>query len=136
MSDTTPVEGLVEKALENVELPPRDLTKERDLKCVPIAQEIVKIIGEQVLPLGDITEEQRKEYFPITKKVLELLLAKGATLGEVNYIMKMVMQCSDMIQNIVIASLNDNLKRAELKKWGSKLDDLTLQKLDDALKLD
>lgn len=112
------------------------LHEERLARCVPVAQEIVKILGESRLPLGDITDEDQKEYDAASDRILQLMIERGTLFTERNFIFQLILQSWEQVKIPVIKSLEHHFDRVMEHALGKKIDEVTVQFMDETLKKD
>ena len=62
---------------------PKDLTKERMKKMVPLARQVLEMIVEAELPMGDLHAHDNEKFNMLAKNILQLMLE-----NEVKYIDK------------------------------------------------
>lgn len=116
-------------------LPAPDATAEREARCVPVAKEIVKLIGsfDQGM-IGEATTTQAQEYvnsyFELVKQIMELLLARNVIIDEIPYIMSLVMMPFDYATNLLKNSMQANVARLEVKTFGKQLGELGMADVD------
>jgi hypothetical protein len=108
---------------------------ERDERLVPLAQDVIRIIGNMRPALGNIEHETIvKSYFPITTQILEVLRKANVTLKDANYVMQLALQAYDQTNKLVIDSLQKSFEKAENKVWGMESEDITMQYVDSILR--
>lgn len=114
----------------------KDLTKERDDRCVPIAKEFLSLVGKYEKGIiGDgKNEEIAESYRPLAKQILEMYLEKNIRVHESGYIHRLVLQSFQTVQDIIINSLNESLKKAEKEMWGKEASEITIKEIDEKIK--
>lgn len=105
-------------------MPKKDLSKEREEECMPIAREILKLIGEssESFILGSANMEDFTAFYQkfVAEKILPLVTAKNIKTAEHTFIMQMVLQPVDFIKNLLAASLEEAENAAVASKFGLK----------------
>lgn len=115
------------------------LSKDRDNKCEPIAEQILQIIASHKPP-ASITNNERDHqkmldaYTPIYAEITQLFLRKQVTLSEIEYTMSIVLSFFELTKQLIDRSNRKNLELAQNKLWGKEVLDLTLNDVDDILK--
>jgi len=114
----------------------KDLTKETNDRCFPVAREILKIIGNnENLLLGSFSQkEANKEYKDLVQNIKQLMLDNKLLLSDVNYILKVILQPIDAVKYILNENFNKLLEDAEKKFWGKERGDISIEDLDNILK--
>lgn len=70
-----------------------NLSKARDERCIPIAKELIKLIGNEESSVGsNVSGEQTKVYSDIATKVLATLLAKDVMFEDISFIFRLVLE--------------------------------------------
>lgn len=113
---------------------PRDLTKERNDRCVPIAQEIVKIMAKAPVVLDPKSTDAFDLYVPLYQEVATMLKEKGVKLSEVGYCFALARQCGIMLEDLTGQSLNKHVAQANEKFWGKPDSEVTVTDLDAQVK--
>lgn len=108
---------------------------ERKKMLEPLAMDILTIITNNRPSMNDSDMDKlTREYTPIYSEVMQLCLDKGLYLGELEYVFKIVRQAVEILENLVIHSINEKKKNADNKLWGvDKASNLTLAHLDNVL---
>lgn len=114
----------------------RDLTKERDERCVPVAKEVLNMIAAVDGLAGNVKPELlEKCYDQVAKDILQLYLDKNILVSEANFVQQLVLQIINESLGIVSISINNNLKNIEKMMFGGKdVRDVGMQELDAKLK--
>ena len=125
-----------ELAEQSVEAEPEaDLSQERDDRCVPIVREIMKELAEQEpLIMSDNKEELIASYQPIYEMFVKRALEEGVLANDLIYITQLLLSVVDNFRNVVMQSSQRNLDRANEKLWGSTMEGISLQRIDEVLK--
>lgn len=99
-----------------------DLTKKREEECIPIAREILRLIGEASAeaPMGAFDQTAGDSFYQkfLEEKILPLLTEKDIKTAEATYIMSMVLQPLDFTKNLLNVSLQDAENSAVAAKFG------------------
>lgn len=112
----------------------KDLSTERNERCVPHAKAAIKIIADFDGPLGDIKpQEMQESYDALVRAVLEYMRDNGVRATETGYIKQLVLQKFDHVLSYVIASLDKNIVAATDILWNKKSDEVTLKDIDNVL---
>jgi hypothetical protein len=102
-----------------------DLTKERETRCVPIAQAIVKLIGESNPKMGDVPmHELTAEYKEMAKQTIEKLMESNVTVAEINYILQLARQPIEALQSVLTDTFTGHLEKVQVLKLGATLGDI------------
>ncbi len=93
-----------------------DLSHQRDIRCVPITLELIKLIANmENLPVGSHVNEKDgkslKAYVPAVKAFMEMLIEKDVQVLEVAYIFTLVRQAFQFVQDSIDETLNQNMNR-------------------------
>lgn len=122
------------KIKKNSDKVERDLTKERNDRCVPVAKKVLKLIGEFN---GSVLIEDRmkfvKEYDELVMKVLEVIKESGIPVAEWGYVSQLAFVPLDHVKNYVSETINLNLSEVLSHMWGKDemavtLEDIALKK--------
>lgn len=96
------------------ENPERDWTQERDVRCIPVAHEIFKLIaGMEKLPINHdfmTKEEAYQIYFDTNKAISALISARDV---DVKSDMQFIWQCVEEIVTITKKLTTDSIERNE-----------------------
>lgn len=112
-----------------------NLTKMRDEKCVPIAQEILQIIASFDCKMGGEDRDAMVDhYLPLKNKIIKVLLEKEVPIDHVGHINRLMLQPLDFATNLVANSLNESMRQMQIKLFKKEIKDLTVKELDDMLK--
>jgi len=113
-----------------------DLEKERQERCIPIAQKIIKILGssDNLLIGEDVSHDDRiKCYEPLFGEIMTELKESNIKWAEVPYVFTLVFQSYEFIKNLVTLSMNAQMKRAEDVLWKMDSDEVKIQDVDKVL---
>jgi len=124
----------VEKKIKKEE---NKLTSERNARCIPIANKILKKIVE--CEIKDKPQyELSKDYNQIIVDIIQILLDEGAKAHEVNYILQLVLLPVDVVKETVSKTLNKHLSTAADNLWikesGRKYEEILVIDIDRTLK--
>ena len=116
-----------------------DLTKQRDERCVPIVNEIYKIIAEvNPVILDDDKEQEIKDYTLLTERVLQLLLEKKSVVEENDYIYRLLLAPVFKLKAYMESSLGRSIKTVDNYLWkkesGKNANEVNFEDLDIVLK--
>jgi hypothetical protein len=134
--DNTKKEGADFIPEEATATPEPDLTALRDAKCVPIARRIIKMLGNvETMPVNtkDVAE-LNATFVPLTSDVLGVLLEEDVKFDEVNYVMRLVLEAYDTLNNYLSQSLNKSMDKASGYFWGKEYTEVTIGDMDRMLK--
>ena len=123
----------IEKKIKQKE---RNLTQERNERCVPIAHDILKLIANTDGPLGDVTAQEFKDaYKPLVLQIMETYLAKDTIIHETDFIKRLMLQKVETISDMVAASINEGVERLlEQKLWKKPEKEVTFGDVDKLLR--
>jgi hypothetical protein len=122
----------------------RDLTKERDVRCIPIVHKIFAILAEARLPLGATGETMGagktiELYGQAAEQIFPLLRTDAAFTGtEVDYIRRLLLEAIEKTFLIVNETVSFKYDLANARKWGLKnsgdIDKVTLAQIESFLR--
>ena len=108
----------------------KDLTKEREERCAPIAVKILGLIGNSNPVVGDIAmQELTKNYKELAKKVIELFVEANISIEEINYIFQLVRQAPEALQSVITDTFTSHLETVQKKKIGCVLGEIKMKDL-------
>jgi len=111
--------------------PEKDLDKERDERCVPIAREALKIVAAYHGELGDVAPTVlATSYNKLAESLLKYYLEKNVRMDEFNYINKLMLQAVSTVNDKVANSINMSLEIAQKKTFGKAIGEVTMKELD------
>jgi len=92
----------------------KDLTQEREDRCIPVAKKILKIIAEKENSVMGAAERGQivEEYDIILVEVIDLLKKEEVKMIDVNYILQLVLQPLAHLQQYMAESIG---------KWEKKM---------------
>ncbi len=114
-----------------------DLDKLRDMRCIPIAREVLQIVANsENLALGqNVSDIDRiNSYEPIFNKIMARFVELDIPLRDVGYIFSLVSQALTFTKDIIENSNDRNTKKADSILWGKDTDELTFVDVDNVLK--
>lgn len=112
----------------------KDLTKERDKKCIPIAKKVIELISKHDVMIGNVEKEKTIEYYKgLEEKIIKFYLLKELTSGEVSYVQQLVLQAVDIPLNFVKASIIDSYEKATEKVFGKPEREINLSDINKIL---
>lgn len=104
------------------------LANERDENCRPIAEEILRIIGEAKLPMGDISEagglmskDAEAKYAKVAEDILNVFLREDIDWHDREYVFKMALQAFENTRVKVTTSLEETYRAATSKLFGKDI---------------
>lgn len=104
----------------------RDLTKERELRCEPIAQEIMKMIGNFEGPINTVDRmEYVKAHDPLIASIADLLQQKELPVAEWGYVMSLAQIRFDHTKNWVAETIATNMDQVLDNFWGKPTGEVT-----------
>lgn len=114
-----------------------DLSKERDVRCVPVAFEAIKLIAalDTLLTGSHINEKKidvRGTYLPPTKALLTLMIEKNVKTNEIDYIFACIYQAFEYMKSGIKDTVNANIDRINELVYDlpfGEADEFTLKKL-------
>lgn len=109
---------------------------ERNLRCEPIAEEVIQIIAKANIPARNMAdhEEMLKTYSPVQMKIAQLFFDKNLTLGDTNYVWQIVQQILDQAKSLTVNSIQVAFERCEQMLFGvDNMSEVTMKKMDDIL---
>lgn len=118
----------------------QDLSKARDARCEPLAEQILQIFAS-AKPTAESTREkdhakQMEVYAPIVRDILQAMLDADIQANEVEYTMSIVQAMLTITTNRVMQSFEKSFREAEERTFGKPMAELTLSALDGILKVD
>ena len=106
---------------------PKNLTKERDLECVPLAREVLRILGAHSdLAMGSedsgVTQEQAIEYYNniFINELGPLFIEKNVKYSHIKYIFALVLEALEFLRLRTEMTLDNHYLNAMAYKWGVK----------------
>lgn len=110
----------------------RDLSRERELVCIPIARGILELIADDIdkLPMGDVSQEDLYQSYKtfFQEMIAPLLSEKNPRIVDLPYIFQLVMQPITQITNLTQASIESTEDYAVAKLFGKDdIRDLTVK---------
>lgn len=112
-----------------------DLTEKRDLRCEPIAEEIVQILAKHK-PSPRVKDQNTlyEIYKPIVEEINHLMKEKDLTISDVNYTWRIVQGIIDSAKNLSNMTVENAFERMEAKLLGvDNVNDITLRTIDNML---
>lgn len=113
----------------------KDLTKEQNERCFPIAKIIFEKIAEYGVLIGNNKfEEYSNHYKDLVQGIKQIYLNYDLSLNDINFVEKLLLMPLEQINHLIIENVNHALKEATAKKWGKDVDELTYKDIDEYLK--
>lgn len=113
-----------------------DLTAERNERCLPIANEVIKMMAQVVIediPAQELADKNKE----LVLKIMNVYLDKGVRLSDVNYIHRLILASYDVVNTTITDSLNKHLNSSGDIFWqqfcGKNIDEITVKDLDNLL---
>jgi len=122
------------KLLKKNKINAEKLNKDRLERCVPIAKEIIKMIGVADLDVGEEGKVDREKYDAFSMSVLAFLLKQKLKYSEREFVFQLVLQAFDFTQKITLSSLEKGYGICRDKVWGKDYMDIDMEDLDNILK--
>lgn len=93
-----------------------DLSHQRDERCVPLAQELIKLLaGMDNMVVGSHINESKtptnEAYLPVVRDFLKLLIEKDVQVLDTTYIFALARQAIQFVQDSIDETLNQNMNR-------------------------
>ena len=123
-----------------------NLTKKRDIRCIPLSVKVMDIINQRVKEMAEKDETdkimgtyvekktKRDVYHELASDILKELLEDEAHIGEVEFIFQVIGQVYENTQKIISRTINSHLETANTQFWGKGADDVTFRDLENILK--
>jgi len=117
--------------------------RERLAKIIPIAKEVLNIIGTADVELGELidkkgklTEDTETKYKVVAEKILVLFLKENIEWADRAFIFQLVMQAFEQSKDAVVNSMELSYDRARTKVWGKDFLDLNMEDINKVLTQD
>ena len=122
--------------MSNQQKQEKDLTKERDERCVPVAKEVMKlIINYDGLMMGTVdVKEAMKSYKNLVQEVKATLLKNNVKINEISYIFQLAFEPLDTVKNMVIENINHQINDLRNTLFGKEFAEVTYSEMDEKLK--
>lgn len=116
-----------------------NLTAIRDQETLPVAREILRIIGEHSsdVPMGTEFEEADavKYYQALYVEIMPYVIKANLRVDDITFLIQTLLQPLQLLQSTIIASFESNRDIADAKLWGVRdLNDIRVQDLDRVLR--
>ena len=108
----------------------RDLTKEREEKIAPIAQEILELITRAELPMGDVHAHDNAKFDHIAGEVLKIFLREDIKYVDKEFVFQLVLQPIDFIKDTVILSLKKSMDITMERVFGKEFGQIGTKDMD------
>jgi hypothetical protein len=114
----------------------KDLTMERNERCIPLAEELAKIIAASpdFVIVETASESSLQKHSDISEKVLQFFLDNNVAVGEISYIFQLMYAPFDSVKLMVENSINMHLKKAQDILFEKDAEKITIGDLDKILK--
>jgi len=105
-------------------------------RCIPVAKEIIRILGIHEYKLGVLSDEEKDQYYnPIAEEIIKLMVEKDLLYLEKDLVFQLVFQGLEETRNKVVNSLHLSWELAVKNYFdGKDIVDLTLKDLDKKMK--
>ena len=113
---------------------PKDLTKERMKKMVPLARQVLEMIVEAELPMGDLHAHDNEKFNSLAKNILQLMLENEVKYIDKDFLFQLCLQPIDMAKEVVLKSLKNSFDQLIEKALKKDFLDVTLLDMDRILK--
>ena|SRR3990167_1234984 len=113
---------------------PKDLTKERMKKMVPIARQVLEMIVDAELPMGDLHAHNNEKFNSLAKNILQLMLENEVKYIDKDFLFQLCLQPIDMAKEVVLKSLKNSFDQLIEKALKKDFLDVTLLDMDRILK--
>lgn len=110
-----------------------NLTKERNKRCLPAARKVLEITGRGKIEDKEAPELQ-KSYADLYRETMDVFMEHDIKITEVGYVFRLVRLSADLLEDTVNQSLTRHLETAQEKAYGKRVDELTIQDLDELVK--
>jgi len=126
------------KSQKKLEQKQKDLTKERDDKCNPLAKELLVIMAESDIS-GELTGSDHADYLkimtPVYKKFIVRCQEENLTVGDIYYTISITKSFMELTNQIFDSSLKNNVDMVERIVYGGKMaEELTVNDIDKIMK--
>ena len=113
---------------------PKDLTKERMKKMVPLARQVLEMIVEAELPMGDLHAHDNEKFNMLAKNILQLMLENEVKYIDKDFLFRLCLKPIDMAKEVVLKSLKNSFDQLIEKALKKDFLDVTLLDMDRILK--
>jgi hypothetical protein len=150
MNEETKTSSLPIGELGNVPIPKEELktpamhdaSHARDVKCVPIAHELVKLLANmEKMPVGSHVDQKQiikdGTYLQVIKDLFSLMIEKDVRIDEIQYIFSLVREALDVVYSAIDETCNQQMNRVTELMYGLELNksgDVTLNHLNEVIK--
>lgn len=114
----------------------KDLKKDAEVQkdLVPVAQDILRLIGNNDNVLGDLTIEDREKYYvQITDKIIDICKEKELTSFDVTLIFQLLLQAYDSVRTATFNSITRAEETVVKKFYGKEVRDISVKDIYDKL---
>ena len=120
-----------EEIVPQEEIVEADPTVERDARCVPVAEAIVRLVGNHAELL--LAEHDKTKLFEayngLAREVMKLLLEADIRVGEANYVMQLVTRPQEQVNGILFDSMNKHLAEMQKATFGCMIQEMGMRDL-------
>jgi hypothetical protein len=115
-----------------------DASHERDMRCSPIAHEVIKFLATMdKMPVGShVSDEEGNAYLPVIREVMTLMLRKGIKVADATYVFGLARQAIQAIENGIDETLNQNMNRVTETVYGlahNDFNEVTIKQLNNVV---
>ena len=104
-------------------------------RCIPVAQEILKVITDKNLGMGDITGTRPPEYLEAALAVQRILLEHDVKWGEKEFVFMLARQPLEMLHKIAMDDFQKTFETGTSRLYGvESFNELTMKVIDEKLK--
>lgn len=105
-------------------------------KCIPIAQEVFKMIYESGMKMGDgdFVKTRPPEYIEASKRIIDMMVEKNISWIDREFIFQLALQPLSHIKSIVMQDLQRTFEHQICSVFGvTSFDELTMKQIQDGL---
>lgn len=117
-----------------------DLSHQRDERCIPVAHQLLKSLGNlnDLLVGSHINEKVVLDdpYLPIIREIMTLMIKSNLKVADTTYVFALARQAIQAIENGIDETLNQNMNRVTELVYDLPLNDfneVTIKKLNDVV---
>jgi hypothetical protein len=109
-------------------------------RCLPVAEEIMKMVVESKLPMGtlgdkkgEMKEDVRETYESFSAKVLAYMLNSNMHYMDKDFVFQLIFQPFEQVKNIVVNAVNRSFERSEEILFKKDILDIDFQDIHEIL---
>ena len=107
----------------------KDLTDQRNDRCLPAARKVMQIIAK-----GRIEDKEPSEMFEdyssLVRDVMDILMEHDVRLGDMEYVFRLALMPHEILKAATHQTIDKHLETVEKKLWGKQVVDVTINDLD------